>query len=161
LVVTLTAAAMIAALGGTALARDFGGFGGHGDFGPRMIRELDLSEAQREQVHEIMEAAKPQLVALREQIHANRIRLRETTPDDPNYSATVDEVSQAIAATTADMIRVSSRVRSDVYSILTPEQKAKAVELADRTEERMFERKERWREKRREHRRMHREESSE
>lgn len=155
--VTIAAIGAAAAVGATALAGDFGGYGGHGEFGPRMMRELDLSETQRDQVREIMESARPRLVELRERAHDARERLRDTTPDDPNYSATVDELSQVIGATMSESIRIASRVRSDVYSVLTPDQKAKAVELGEQRELRRAERRERRLEKRREHRRLHEE----
>ena len=76
-----------------------GPHGWHHHHGPDGIcyRKLGLTDAQKAQIKTIMQAAGPQMKSLHQQMRANSLKLRQTQPNDPNYSNVVSEVSQANA----------------------------------------------------------------
>ena len=120
----------LAMLSGLAHAGPRGEAGVHG-FPPllRMVRALELTPEQEQTVRQIMADAQPRFKALREGARETRQALMTTTPDDPNFAATVAEASQASAANATELVTLMSDVRVQVYALLTDEQKAKAGEL--------------------------------
>ncbi len=120
----------------------FGHFGGPGmgfDFGRmhRLMARLDLSPEQEQQVKAIMQDNHPRFEALGETMRTNHVRLFNISPDDPDYSTVVTEVSQASADMVREMVLLSSDVRTAVFNILTAEQKAKAKEMKATMHEKM------------------------
>jgi Spy/CpxP family protein refolding chaperone len=95
----------------------------------RMGDQLDLSAEQRQSIKGIFDAARPQMQAMRESLHTNIEKLHGTQPDDPNYATVVAQVSQSAAELASKMVTESSQVRSQVYGLLTKEQKAKLPQL--------------------------------
>ena len=59
-----------------------------------LLGKLDLNAAQKQQIKEIMTAARPQMQGLHEQMQANSLKLRQTPPTDPNYAGVVSQASQ-------------------------------------------------------------------
>ena len=155
LLVTTTAAALLgaSALGTYALA-DQGQAGpchsarhewtshhGHRGFEQqgmhKLMRKLDLSDQQREQVRDIMKKSRPQFQTLRTQMRDNQRRLMDINPDDPNYAAVVAQVSQANGQVMTQMIQARSQLRADMYKVLSPEQKQKLQAMQQKWQERM------------------------
>lgn len=116
-------------------AHDHHGLKGHHGFGhpgahmKRLLKHLDLSVEQRDQVHSFMEQSKPQMREIGEQMRANQDRLSAVSPDDADYSNVVAEVSQGNGALVERMTLLTASVQSQVWAVLTDEQKAKADEL--------------------------------
>jgi periplasmic protein CpxP/Spy len=144
----IIAAAATLALGGAGLVLA-GGFGG-GDHGPgmrghrgpgdvlgrmgRMLHRLDLSSEQRDQVHAILDAARPQLKTHADALRAGHQQLRDLSP------AKFDEAAvRAIAANQAremtEMIVLSQKIRAQVYAVLTPEQQAQLAQMHQKMEQ--------------------------
>ena len=101
-----------------------------------MGRYLQLTDAQKAQVKQIMVNEKPTLKLLEQQLHSNRQQLRELeqsgTFDEAKVRAIAAEQSQILTNLTVER----SRMRTQIFNILTPEQKSKAIELSNRREAR-------------------------
>jgi Spy/CpxP family protein refolding chaperone len=103
---------------------------GHHHGGPwRLLGKLDLSPAQKLEIKEIMAAAHPQMQNLRAQMQANRVKLRQTPPTDPNYAGIVSQVSQTHGSLAAQMMTQRADVRAQVFKVLTPAQQGQLATL--------------------------------
>ena len=108
-----------------------GGDRGKGRGGPaarmqRMADELDLSPAQRKQVRDIYETARPQMDATRSQMRIERQRLRDASPGTRDHAATVAAASKRIGELTAQTTQQRGELQRKVWQVLTPEQRTKA-----------------------------------
>src|SRR6202051_2587550 len=78
--------------------------GRHHHGGPwHLLGKLDLNAAQKQQIKEIMTAARPQMQSLRQQMQANSTKLWQTQPSDPNYAGIASQVSQTHGTLVAQM----------------------------------------------------------
>jgi Spy/CpxP family protein refolding chaperone len=105
------------------------GYGFLGDDIARMGDQLGLSAEQRQSMKGIFDAARPQMQAMRDSMRTSAEKLRGTQPDDTNYATVVAQVSQSAAELASKMVTESSQVRSQVYGLLTKEQKAKLPQI--------------------------------
>ena len=145
-----TAVMALFLLGTSAVAQEHDGPGSrHGKFhgGPRgfggpeqmlqmMNRHLELDEIQSQQVESIIAAARPELDALREKRRTNRDAMRSLDVDDPDYGAQLENLSAENGELASDASRLFGRIRADIHAVLTPEQRQKLEESADRMHER-------------------------
>ena len=100
----------------------------HGD-GAAMFRELGLTDAQRAAMKSILQAARPAIKDLHVQLRANFRLLQQTSPDDGNYAQVLARVGQENGALTTQLISARSKVFSQCYALLAPEQKLHLAEL--------------------------------
>jgi protein CpxP len=115
-----------------------GGFGrGRGGPGGPMgppgglpLRELNLTESQREQVRQIVESRQQETRAIGERAMAAREALHAATTSPSFDEGLIRARAAELAAIEADMAVSRARVFADVFQILTPEQQAKAKELS-------------------------------
>ena len=105
----------------------------------RMAEHLDLDDTQRENVKNIMEAAKPELKALREQFSANHEALQALDAGDPE----VQNIALSNGQLATEGTLLFARIRGEIHAVLTDEQLAKAAELKEERKERGERRKER------------------
>ena len=136
----LLAGVLTLAISASALA-DFGGGprggfgpGGFGLGGPEMMLEhmadhLDMDDTQRATVRNILEAARPEFQAIREQARANREALRALDSGDPAVNDIA--ISNGELATQGTLL--AHRVRNEVRAVLTDEQ----IEKLERTRDRI------------------------
>jgi protein CpxP len=104
--------------------------GWHHHRGPwRLLGKLNLSAAQQQQIKDIMTAAHPQMQSLREQMHANSLKLQQTQPTDPNYSSIASQVSQTHGSLAAQAMTQRAEVRAQVFKVLTPAQQTQLATL--------------------------------
>lgn len=140
----LLAASSLAFVLPSAQAHSMGG--GHGAYGEmrghdmrggvRMLRGLDLTEAQREQVRGIF---KEQAPAMRERMQIARKAHQELRAASlaPSFdSARVRELADSAAKAMADAAVLRAEATSKVVALLTPEQRAKLEERRQRGERR-------------------------
>lgn len=105
------------------------GFGRHdGWMLKRMTRQLNLTEAQQTQIKGIMAGEKTKIKPLMQQLRQNE------QAEQASINGTFDEnQARAFAGKqaqlTADLIVEKERMRSQVYAVLTPEQRQKAQQL--------------------------------
>jgi Spy/CpxP family protein refolding chaperone len=107
--------------------------GHHGHHGQRgvaaLFHELGLTDAQRATMKSILETARPAMKDLRDKLQANARLLRQTSPDDRNYSQVVAKVSQENGALVTRLITQRSKVYAQCYAQLAPIQKTRLAEL--------------------------------
>lgn len=117
---------------------------GRGHDGPmRMLRGLDLTEAQQAQVKQIAERFQQSTATLREQMKANRGSQASMFTDGTFNEAAVRAAAQADAATEVELRVARARMMSEIYQVLTPEQKAKIAERRQQMQQRRQERQQR------------------
>jgi Spy/CpxP family protein refolding chaperone len=140
----MTAAILMAVAAGLATAalgqRSGKGFGRHsGWMLNRMSKELGLSEAQQTQIKSIMADGKTRMKPLIAQLRQNR------QTESANSNGTFNE-NQARALATkqagimADLMVEKQRTRSQIFAVLTPEQRQKAQQLMQERQQRRQER---------------------
>ncbi len=137
--------AVAAGLATSALAQRPGsGFGHHsGWMLKHMAKELNLTEAQQTQIKGIMAGEKSKIRPLMQQLRQNE------QAENANINGSFNEnQARAFAGKQAqimsDLIVEKQRIRSQVYAVLTPEQRQKAQQL-------MQEREQRWQERMKKH----------
>jgi Spy/CpxP family protein refolding chaperone len=91
----------------------------------RMADELDLSQAQRDKIRGLFEQAQPGFRKLHEQTASNVKLLMDTQPDDPKYQSVVQQAAKSSAELAQQMVVQSSQLRTQVWGVLTPDQRAK------------------------------------
>ncbi len=113
----------------SAVARE-PGFG-HGRFGPvfdashmaeRLIRALDLDDAQRTEVRGIVDAAQPELRSLMDAVHDSREELRGLAEADTLDEQSLRTAADELGDTVAELVVVGVGVMNEVRAVLTPEQ---------------------------------------
>ncbi|HZS09494.1 MAG TPA: Spy/CpxP family protein refolding chaperone [Blastocatellia bacterium] len=125
-----------------ALAGKFGG-----QHAPRFIQRfldrasvfLGLTDAQEEQIKAILAAEKPTVEPLVRQLAANRKALNEATGGGNFNEAEVKAIAARQGETLAALIVEKEKVKTQVFGVLTPEQRQKAEQFRERIEQRIRE----------------------
>ena len=133
--------ALAAGLATTAFAQHRAmGFGhNNGWMLKHMTKQLNLTEAQQTQIKGIMAGEKTRIKPMMQQLRQNQ------QTEDANINGSFDEnqartFANKQAQLMTDLIVEKERMRSQVYAVLTPEQRQKALQL---TQERQQHRQER------------------
>lgn len=116
---------------------------GGGMFSGHMVRffsdYLDLTEAQQSQVQQILAKDKPALQPLMRQMLQNRQQMRRLiesgTFDETQARALVSQQTQ----TMAELSVQKAKTESDLYQVLTADQKTRLDKFLDRHEQRFSE----------------------
>lgn len=108
---------------------------GHGR-GGMMLRGLDLTEEQKTQFKSIRQASKAKTQTLRESLKANRQKMNEATANGAFDEATVTALATEKAGLSVQLTVERARVKSQMFALLTAEQKAKAAEMKTKMKER-------------------------
>jgi periplasmic protein CpxP/Spy len=119
----------------SAQGRGFGGpgrgrGGPGGPLGGLPLRELNLTDAQREQVRAIVEPREAETRAIGERATAARQALHAATTSASFDEGLVRARAAELAAVEADLAVSRARIYADVFQMLTPEQQAKAKEIS-------------------------------
>jgi periplasmic protein CpxP/Spy len=132
------AAAAAAAPAAPAASAAPGSHGWHHHHGAgQLLSKLNLSAEQQSAVKAIMTTARPQMKSLHEEMRANSLKLRQTQPNDPNYTNVLAQVTQANGALHSQMITQREAVRAQVFKVLTPAQQTQLAALQAQTQARM------------------------
>ena len=99
--------------------------------------KLGLSDAQKAAIKTIMQTNGPQMKTLHEQMHANYLKLRQTQPNDPNYSNVVSQVASANATLHQQMDTLKATVRQEIFAKLTSAQQTQLQTLEAQREAQM------------------------
>jgi protein CpxP len=124
--------------GGQDPAVQGGGRGPGGMFG-LPLRELDLTDAQREQVKAIMASHRDEQKAAGDKMMAARKALHEAIAAETFNEAAIRAAAGEVGAAEADAAVLQAKIHGEVFAILTPEQVKKAKELRSEMENRMKE----------------------
>ena len=149
-------AALVAALGLTAglavavSAQPHGPGGGehrgmHGGFAG--LRQLGLSDAQRQDVRRIVELHKAERHAIGQRLREARRAQEDAVRAVPVDEAAVRARSAELAKVEADAAVLHAKVHAEIYNVLTPEQQEKARALRAEREARQEQRREQWKQR--------------
>jgi Spy/CpxP family protein refolding chaperone len=98
----------------------------------KMLDEIDATEAQREQVHDIKDGLLPKMLALagdRAKFHQELDALWSAeTPNPSNLRSLVDEKTEALRTAGYDLIDATI----ELHGVLTPEQRSQVAEMAEK-----------------------------
>jgi protein CpxP len=137
-------AALLLVVGVAALGESVAGKGGpwhRGDFLNRRIahltRALDLNDAQQQQVKSLVEAQRPALKGLMQQMASQRAQLLAATQNGQFDAAKVQAIANQQGQTMANLIVVRQELQSKIYTLLTPEQRTKFDQMQQRRLEHM------------------------
>ncbi len=135
------AAVAVLVIGGAilALGHGFQERGGHGDGGMRhgdmmehMARELNLTDAQKQQVKAIMDSMGATMESSHAKLEEIHKQLEAATANGQFDETQVRALAGQQAQLEADMMVEHFRTKSKVFAILTAEQRAKAEEMHKR-----------------------------
>jgi len=88
----------------------------------RALHQLNLTDAQKQQIHAIMVNARQQLAASRQGAPDFTVL---GNPGDPNYPAAI----QSLQTRAAQRVSQASQVEQQIYAVLTAEQKAQLPQV--------------------------------
>lgn len=114
--------------------------GEKGMHGPlhHVLKELDLSPEQKQQVHSILESARPAAGTERPDITVL------ANPGDPNFAAAVAQAK----VQAAQHVQKMADITQQIYAILTPEQKAKLPQVLADMKAKFEQRRQQWEQQR-------------
>ena len=115
----------------------FGPGAGAGFPGPELMLEhiadhLELDDTQRETVHNILEAARPELEALRDQARSNREALMALDASEAAYSAEVNNIAISNGQLATEGTLLATRIRGEINAVLTDAQREKLARGKER-----------------------------
>ncbi len=110
--------------------------GGHHRGMGMAFRGIDLTEEQKAKVKELRTANRSSLQPVMESLKANREKMQELTANGAFDEAHVTALANEQASLSAKLIVERQRIKSQMFSILTDEQKAKLAEMKAKRGER-------------------------
>lgn len=129
---------VVSALTSGAFAAPGGHFGGpDGDFPApakmlkRMTHHLNLDETQRQNLQNVLDAAQPEIDALRERARSNREAMRTLDADDPDHSALINNIAIENGQLATEGTLLHDRVRNEIAAVLTDEQREQLSNARD------------------------------
>jgi Spy/CpxP family protein refolding chaperone len=99
--------------------------GPHGHEGGRMMRQLDLTEAQRDQIFRIRHESAPAMRERMKSARAAQQALRQAAADPNADSGRIRQLADAVGKAHADAAVARVETHRKVLAILTPEQRSK------------------------------------
>jgi protein CpxP len=102
------------------------------NFGKHMAQELNLTDAQQAQINSIMQAERPKMQPLMQQLRSDKQQIREATKSGAFDEAKVTSLANDEAQVRARLTVERARMQSQIYQVLTPEQRGKAQAMHQR-----------------------------
>ena len=143
-ILILSAVVVVVAGGAMAFAQGPGPRGSRGG-GPGIgrglpLREIELTDAQRDQVRQLMEQQRESSRALFERARAARIAQQQAIDAIPFSEPAVRAAMAASAEVEADLAVQEARLQNEIYGLLTSEQQQQLQKIRADREARMKER---------------------
>lgn len=123
LILALATTALIAGAG-TTFARGHGSPHRHGAQMQHMLAGVDATDAQRQQIKDILESNRESMKTSRTQLASAKSALRKLDPMASDYNNEVSRLADQLAEATRQSTLERAAVRSQVAAVLTPEQRA-------------------------------------
>ena len=120
-----------------------GGPGGRGFAAGFALGQLDLSDAQKQQVRDITQRHRQQTQPLAQRLQQAMEAQRAAIQAIPVNESLVRSAAQDLAAAQADMAVEQARLHSDIFGVLTAKQQEKAKQLEAQAQARAKERQQR------------------
>ena len=98
-----------------------------------MLRELNLTDAQREQIRALTEQRRGQADNPRRMVADLERQLQVAVFADAPDQQKIDDLKKAVAAATAEELTARVELQSQIAQVLTPEQRAQAREAFGKT----------------------------
>ncbi|HSB76204.1 MAG TPA: Spy/CpxP family protein refolding chaperone [Terriglobales bacterium] len=131
--------ALLVVVGVAAVGQSLAAKGGpwhRGDFLNRRIahltRALDLTDAQQQQMKALVEAERPALKGLMQQLASQRQQMLAATQNGQFDQAQVQGIANQQGQTLASLIVARQELQSKTYALLTPEQRTKFDQMQQR-----------------------------
>ncbi len=134
-ILTVGAAVMLAVA--AAIAQGMHGHHGRGDDFHRMLKQLDLTSDQHNQVKAIWEKEKTGMQPLMQQMQQNHAAMRTLEASGPFDEGKTRALATQNAQTMIELQVAHARIKSEIMQILTADQKAKLAQLEASHEARM------------------------
>lgn len=99
---------------------------------------LNLSDAQQAQIKDILAKEKPTLRPLMQQMAQSHHDLRQLEESGTFDEAKVRALASQQAQTMTELIVQKARIHSEMFQVLTPDQKTKMTQFMDRHEQRFM-----------------------
>ncbi len=103
----------------------------------RGMRQLNLTEEQRQQVRDTMQRHREELKTVGEQLRAARQALHAATDAEVVDQEAVRAATSQMAEAQAQGAILRAKIRQEVFALLTPEQQEKAKALRQQAEQQM------------------------
>ena len=147
-IVVTTGIVAILSAGAVSLFAQAGPGRGAGPFGPGgrggfALGQLDLSDAQKQQVRDIMQRDREQMRSTMQRLDQAMQAQRAAINQVPVNEQAVRAAAAQVATVQADLAVAQARVHADIWNILTPEQQTKAKEIEQQAQARARERQQR------------------
>lgn len=110
--------------------------GGPGMMGQMMLGRLNLTDAQREQVKQIVDSHKDEQKVLGDRARAAREALDQATTAGAFDEGTLRARAADLAAVEADMLVLNARIQAQVFQILTGDQRSELEKMRAQGRER-------------------------
>ncbi len=124
----LTIGAAVLLVAAAAIAEGRHGYGGPGGF-RHMLKQLDLTSAQQDQVKAIWAKEKPTLQPLMQQMRQNHSAMRALEASGPFDEAKTRALVTQNSQTMIELQVEHARIKSEIMQILTADQKVKLAQL--------------------------------
>ena len=124
----LTIGAAVLLVAAAAIAEGRHGYGGPGGF-RHMLKQLDLTSAQQDQVKAIWAKEKPALQPLMQQLRQNHSAMSALEASGPFDEAKTRALATQNSQTMIELQVEHARIKSEIMQILTADQKAKLAQL--------------------------------
>jgi len=112
------------------------GFDGGGHILAFFSHYLDLSDAQQAQMKQILEKERPTMQPLLQQLGQGRQQLRQLEETDSFDEAKVRALVGQNSQNLTELIVQKARIESELFQVLTPEQRTKFVDFMNRHHDR-------------------------
>lgn len=89
-------------------------------------KHLNLTDAQETQIRALIDAEKPKIQPLMQQLAEAHKALNNLDADGQFNEAAVSDIANRQAATMASLVVEHERLKSQIFGVLTPEQREKA-----------------------------------
>jgi Spy/CpxP family protein refolding chaperone len=120
------------------------GPGGRGGFGAGFaLGQLNLSDAQKQQVRDIMQRDRDNMRTTMQRLQQAMQAQRAAINQVPVNEQAVRAAAAGLAAVEADVAVAQARLHADIWNILTPEQQEKEKQLEQQAQARARERQQR------------------
>jgi len=133
----LTIGAAVLLVAAAAIAEGRHGYGGPGGGFHHMLKQLDLTSAQHDQVKAIWAKEKPALQPLMQQMRQNHSAMSALEASGPFDEAKTRALATQNSQTMIELQVEHARIKSEIMQILTADQKAKLAQMEANHEARM------------------------
>ncbi|MEW9572636.1 Spy/CpxP family protein refolding chaperone [Rhodanobacter sp. Si-c] len=107
-----------------------GGWGHHGGaHGMMALHKLNLSDAQKASIKQIMKSSFTQNKSQFQAVRQQRQAFQAMSPTDPGYQAAAASLAQAEGAATTARVQQMANVRAQIYNVLTPAQQSQLASM--------------------------------